>query len=118
MNDEYEGYDDDDDFSRHGGDGSLTRVTYGDGPLESLAERYYGNPDRVIQTVEELAADGSGYDTEVMGQVIDAFVKPDSNLDRAEELWDAFNNGASEYDGPDPNPYEISRKELGDHFGW
>ena len=118
MVDEYTGHDEDEDYGSHGGDGSLTRVTYGEGPLESLAVRDYANPDRVIQTVEELAADGSGYDTEVMSEVIDAFVKPDENLEHAEDLWNAFDNGAREYDCPDPNPYVASRKELGDHFGW
>lgn len=53
-----------------------------------------------------------------MSEVIDAFVKPDENLEHAEDLWNAFDNGAREYDCPDPNPYVASRKELGDHFGW
>lgn len=54
MVDEYTGHDEDEDYGSHGGDGSLTRVTYGEGPLESLAVRDYANPIGLFRLLKSL----------------------------------------------------------------
>jgi len=59
---EYEdhGFGADDGTSGTGNHEDGHKVNFGQRSLESLTERDYGNPDRVIQTVEELSSEGLG----------------------------------------------------------